>query len=121
MQLFLVFVFPSVFARLALRARLALLLSACACAQPSRRLCAGLIDGAGSDDEGGELEELALSQIDPLEAARRKGDPLASLDLAAYVADLFRTVAAARPEVMRAAAAELTPTQTAAVQRIWGA
>ena len=60
-----------------------------------------------------------MSNVDPLEASRRRGDPVGVLDIAAHVAQLFREVASASPELMRAAAAELTPTQQAAVQRIW--
>ena len=83
---------------------------------PVPRFAALAEDAEGSE---GDLDELFLANIDPLEAARRRGDSLGSMDIAAHVAELFRAVAAANPDLMRAAAAELTPTQTQAVQRIW--
>jgi hypothetical protein len=71
------------------------------------------------DEDGLDLEAAALANVDPLEAARRRSDPLAALDVGAYVAELFRSLAGAAPEALRAALAELTPTQQAAVARIW--
>jgi len=78
------------------------------------------MNGFAREDEADDLEEAVLSGVDPLEAERRKSDAMGSIDIAAYVADLFKSLAAARPELLQAGAAELTPMQAAAVQRIWG-
>jgi importin-9 len=68
----------------------------------------GLID---FDDDDGGLGP------DPLEAERRKGDPIGAIDVGSMVGEALRAAAAAQPEAMRAGCAALTPTQLLAVQR----
>lgn len=71
------------------------------------------------DDEDGFDYFGELSAVDPLEAARREVDPINALDVAVYVAGAFKEMAQKSPDLMQAAAGELTPTQVKAVQRIW--
>ena len=74
----------------------------------------GMLDDEDSFDFLGEL-----SAVDVLEAARRETDPMNALDVAGYISGAFKEMSQKSPELMQAAAAELTPTQVAAVQRIW--
>ena len=71
------------------------------------------------NDDNDAFLEAALANVDPLEAARRSRDPVNSLEVAGFVAAAFKELAQTSPALMQAAAAELTPTQVQAVQRIW--
>ena len=79
----------------------------------------GMLMDAFGDDEDGNFFEQELANVDPLENARRLADPLSALDVGVYVAGAFKELAQSSQELMQAAAAELTPTQVEAVQRIW--
>jgi len=79
-----------------------------------------LISAFGDDDDGGFFEE-QLANVDPLENARRLADPLSGMDVGVYVAGAFKELAQSSQDLMQAAAAELTATQVAAVERIWQA
>ena len=59
-------------------------------------------------------------EVDAREEARRKADPLSALNVGAFVADLFRRVATEQRQVFEAGAAELTPVQLQALQRVFG-
>lgn len=67
------------------------------------------------------MDDMDLSNVDHLEAERRKEDPLSSLDVAAYVSDVLKGLSAAAPQLLQQAALELTPVQVEAVQKIWQA
>jgi hypothetical protein len=79
-----------------------------------------LMSAFGEDDDGNFFEE-QLANVDPIENARRLADPLNAMDVGVYVAGAFKELAQSSQELMQAAGAELTPTQVAAVQRIWQA
>lgn len=81
----------------------------------------GMLMGAFGDDEDGNFFEEQLTNVDPLENARRLADPLSAMDVGAYVAGAFKELAQSSQDLMQAAAAELTATQVAAVERIWQA
>jgi hypothetical protein len=86
----------------------------------SKHICAeygGLLGGFDSDDDN-DAELMALANLNPLEAQRRKLDPLSSLDVGQYVAEVVRSVAASAPGLLQTAVAELTPTQVQAMQKI---
>jgi hypothetical protein len=78
-----------------------------------------LMSAFGDDDDDGNFFEAELANVDPLENARRLADPLSSMDVGVYVAGAFKDLAQSSQDLMQAAAAELTPTQVEAVQRIW--
>lgn len=69
--------------------------------------------------DGTDVGDVALGQVDVLEATRRRLDPLNTVNIAEYVAEVFRKLAQTSPSLLQAAASELTPVQTAALERIW--
>ncbi|PSC72945.1 importin-9 isoform X1 [Micractinium conductrix] len=79
-----------------------------------RRFAAAFEEGAY------DAEDAALSNVDPQEAARRQQDPLSALDIPSAVREAFQRVAAAQPALMQAGSEQLSPTQLAALQRIFG-
>ncbi|KAL6779589.1 hypothetical protein ACKKBG_A12895 [Auxenochlorella protothecoides x Auxenochlorella symbiontica] len=87
--------------------------------------------GSGSDDAGGRpyngLEDLldlegaddfGEGQLDAVEAERRRKDPLSQLDLPAHIRGVLGQYAAASPDGLRAAAAEMSPMQQQTLQQI---
>ena len=90
-----------------------------------QQFTAAALAGGGDDGDGGgfnrgALEDQALSNVDPREAARRLTDPISAVDIAATACDALRHAAAEQPQLLQAAGAEvLTPTQVQALQRIF--
>lgn len=80
-----------------------------------------MLIGAFGDDDCEHFFEEQLTNVDPLENARRLADPLSGMDVGVYVAGAFKELAQYSPDLMQAAAVELTATQVAAVERIWQA
>ena len=81
-------------------------------------LMGGFGEGDEDDEDDAGFYEF-LTNVDALEGARRKGDPLNSLEVAPHIAELFKEIAQKSPELMQSAAAQLTPTQVEHVQRIF--
>lgn len=70
-----------------------------------------LLDLEGADDFG-------EGQLDAVEAERRRKDPLSQLDLPAHIRGVLGQYAAASPDGLRAAAAEMSPMQQQTLQQI---
>ncbi|KAL4441799.1 hypothetical protein ABPG77_003715 [Micractinium sp. CCAP 211/92] len=81
----------------------------------------GRLGGAAAlGEDAFDAEDAELSNVDPREAARRAGDPVNAIDIPTAVRAVFKLVAAAQPALMQAGSEQLTPTQLAALQQIFG-
>ena len=61
----------------------------------------------------------ALADVDPLEAARREGDPVSAVDIGPFLQQCFRQLREQQPALVQALGAQLTPTQAAALQPVF--